>query len=76
MELTSWMKMPRFQFFGSRCGKTNLWTKVTKQAKPQGRKWRFTLKRKNLWRLIRIISWKRYVKKVYSAFIRCSYNNK
>ncbi|MFS7908650.1 hypothetical protein Hanom_Chr01g00085651 [Helianthus anomalus] len=42
MELTSQMKMARFQTFGSRCRKTNLWTKVTKLAKPQGRKWHFT----------------------------------
>ncbi|KAJ0894342.1 hypothetical protein HanPSC8_Chr09g0388001 [Helianthus annuus] len=43
MELTSRMKIARFKPFGSRCGKTNLWTKVAKLAKPQGRKWHFTL---------------------------------
>ncbi|MFS7924171.1 hypothetical protein Hanom_Chr03g00269511 [Helianthus anomalus] len=32
-----------FKPFGSRCGKTNLSTKVAKQANPQGRKWHFTL---------------------------------
>ncbi|KAJ0765696.1 hypothetical protein HanPI659440_Chr08g0306411 [Helianthus annuus] len=34
-----------FKPFGSRCGKTNLWMKVAKLAKPQGRKWHFTLKK-------------------------------
>ncbi|KAJ0836394.1 hypothetical protein HanRHA438_Chr16g0766461 [Helianthus annuus] len=38
------MKMARFKPFGSRCGKTNLWTKVTKLVKPLGRKWHFTRK--------------------------------
>ncbi|MFS8027188.1 hypothetical protein Hanom_Chr16g01495671 [Helianthus anomalus] len=32
-----------FKPFGSRCEKTNLWTKGAKLAKPQGRKWHFTL---------------------------------
>ncbi|MFS7993676.1 hypothetical protein Hanom_Chr12g01096901 [Helianthus anomalus] len=27
-----------FKPFGSRCGKTNIWTKVAKLAKPKGRK--------------------------------------
>ncbi|MFS7940686.1 hypothetical protein Hanom_Chr05g00467351 [Helianthus anomalus] len=30
-----------FKPFGSRCGKTNFWMKITKLAKPQGRKWHF-----------------------------------
>ncbi|MFS7934885.1 hypothetical protein Hanom_Chr05g00396871 [Helianthus anomalus] len=30
--------------FGFKYGKTNLWTKVAKLAKPQGRKWHFTQK--------------------------------
>ncbi|MFS8030078.1 hypothetical protein Hanom_Chr17g01529881 [Helianthus anomalus] len=37
------MKIARFQPFGSSCRKTNLWTKVAKLAKPQGRKWHLTL---------------------------------
>ncbi|MFS7916024.1 hypothetical protein Hanom_Chr02g00172241 [Helianthus anomalus] len=32
----------KIYLFGSRCEKTNLWTKVAKLAKPQGRKWHFT----------------------------------
>ncbi|MFS7907511.1 hypothetical protein Hanom_Chr01g00072231 [Helianthus anomalus] len=45
MELTSRMKKARFQTFWiqMRFGKTNLWMKVAKLAKPQGRKWHFTL---------------------------------
>ncbi|MFS7923130.1 hypothetical protein Hanom_Chr03g00257101 [Helianthus anomalus] len=43
MELTSRMKMTIFQTLGSRCGKSNLWTKVAEVAKLQGRKWHFTL---------------------------------
>ncbi|KAJ0958837.1 hypothetical protein HanPSC8_Chr01g0043311 [Helianthus annuus] len=42
MELRSRMKMATFQTFGSRFEKTNLWTRVAKVAKPQGRKRHFT----------------------------------
>ncbi|MFS7935355.1 hypothetical protein Hanom_Chr05g00402451 [Helianthus anomalus] len=37
------MKWQDFKPRGSRCEKTNLWTKVAKLTKPQGRKWHFTL---------------------------------
>ncbi|MFS7991421.1 hypothetical protein Hanom_Chr12g01070561 [Helianthus anomalus] len=43
MKLTSRMKMARCKPFGSRCEKTNLWTKVAKLAKPKEQKWHFTL---------------------------------
>ncbi|MFS7923770.1 hypothetical protein Hanom_Chr03g00264661 [Helianthus anomalus] len=45
MKLMSRMKWQDFQPFGSRCRKTNLWTKVANLAKPQGRKWHFTQKK-------------------------------
>ncbi|MFS7916061.1 hypothetical protein Hanom_Chr02g00172671 [Helianthus anomalus] len=35
-----------FKPFGPRCGKTNFWMKVAKLARPQGRKWQFTRKKK------------------------------
>ncbi|MFS7941860.1 hypothetical protein Hanom_Chr06g00481321 [Helianthus anomalus] len=44
MELTSWMKMARFQPFEYKCEKTNVWTEVAKVAKPQGQKGHFTQK--------------------------------
>ncbi|MFS7902395.1 hypothetical protein Hanom_Chr01g00010771 [Helianthus anomalus] len=43
MELTSRMKMAKFQTFWIHMRKINLWMKVTKLAKPQGQKWHFNL---------------------------------